>query len=238
MRSEHIERYLPFYRSILLPLSSCYNHPMNPNGQNEDWQAPQQVDPASFVPDAQAEDSIDESQQPIDSVPQSIEQNDSAASDAKLDYMTPVHWQAVEYIQREKSAIWYIVLAIVTVGLMLVAILWMQSWSFAILVPVMSAALVIYARRPPHEVSYTLSRQGLHIGDVLYPYSDYKSFTLISGDDQHQIMLVPIKRFKPGISVYFPEEVGERIVDMLAARLPMREQHLDAVDRLIRKLRI
>jgi hypothetical protein len=51
-------------------------------------------------------------------------------------------------------------------------------------------------------------------------------------------MLLPTKRFKPGTSVYFPEEAGEAIVDMLGARLPMEDLHLDVVDKVIRKLRI
>jgi hypothetical protein len=51
-------------------------------------------------------------------------------------------------------------------------------------------------------------------------------------------MLLPTKRFKPGVSVYFPEEAGEAIVDMLGARLPMQEFHLDIIDKLVRKLRI
>lgn len=211
---------------------------MNPNGQSEDWQAPNQQDSASFASESQPEISDGESSDLTNPEPQVSELVPDSQTSNESDYMTPVHWQAVEYIQREKTALWYIFLAIITAALMLIAVLWMRSWSFAVLVPVMSVALIVYARRPPHEVPYTLSRQGLHVGDMLYPYTDFKSFTLISGDDQHQIMLVPIKRFKPGVSVYFPEEVGERIVDMLAARLPMREQHLDAVDRLIRKLRI
>ena len=210
---------------------------MNPNSQNEDWQAPKQADPASFAPESQSVvvDEVQESEAPEE---RAAESTDTDKTSDATDYMTPVYWQATEYIQRDKSALWYVILAIITAGFMAVAILLMQSWSFAVLVPVMSVALIVYTRRPPHEISYTLSRQGLHVGDILYPYSEFKSFTLISGDDQHQIMLVPIKRFKPGVSVYFPEEVGEKIVDMLAARLPMNEQHLDAVDRLIRKLRI
>jgi len=51
-------------------------------------------------------------------------------------------------------------------------------------------------------------------------------------------MLLPTKRFQPGVSVYFPEEAGEAIVDMLGVRLPMQELHLDAVDKIVRKLRI
>jgi hypothetical protein len=114
----------------------------------------------------------------------------------------------------------------------------MQSITFAILVPVMAAALIVYSRRPPRVLDYTLSRQGLHVNDRLYSFAEFKGFGVIHDGDEYSIMLIPTKRFKPGVYVYFPEDAGEAIVDMLAARLPMQELHMDLVDRVIRKLRI
>lgn len=151
---------------------------------------------------------------------------------------TPVRWQATEYIHRDKSPLWFVVFSFVCIVLIALAIFVIKSITFAILIPVMAAALLVYSRRPPRILDYTLSRQGLHVNDHLYPFGEFKSFGVIHGDDEYSIFLVPIKRFKPGVTVYFPEEAGEAIVDMLAARLPMRELHLDAVDRLIRKLRL
>jgi hypothetical protein len=51
-------------------------------------------------------------------------------------------------------------------------------------------------------------------------------------------MLIPTKRFAPGVSVYFPTEVGEQIVDILGQRLPMENLKLDLVDVVVRKLRL
>jgi hypothetical protein len=150
----------------------------------------------------------------------------------------PVRWQATEYIHRHKGAGWFIVFGIVVVIAMAVAIFLMQSLTFAILVPVMAAALVVYAYRPPRVLDYTLSRKGLHVNDHLYSFGEFKGFGVIHDDDEYSVMLIPTKRFRPGVYVYFPEEAGEAIVDMLAARLPMQELHMDLVDRLIRKLRI
>jgi len=149
-----------------------------------------------------------------------------------------VHWQAHEYIHHDKNAGWFIVFALVVVILIAVAIFFIQSITFAILVPVMAAALLVYTHRPPRLIDYTLSRQGLHVNDQLYPFVDFKSFGVVHDGTNYFIMLIPIKRFRLGVSVYFPEESGEAIVDMLGARLPMEELHLDVVDRLIRKLRI
>ena len=149
-----------------------------------------------------------------------------------------VRWQAAEYIYREKNKVWYIIFAIVVLALMALAIFAFRSNTFAVLIPVMAAALVIYSRRAPTQLDYTLSRKGLHIDDKLYPYEQFKEFGLIHGDDQFSVMLVPRERFKPGVTVYFPEEVGESVVDMLAARLPMHDIKLDPIDRFIRMLKI
>jgi len=151
---------------------------------------------------------------------------------------TPVRWQANEHIDRDQNQTWYFIFGIVTVLLMVAAIVFIKSITFTILIPVMAASLVVYVRRSPHVIDYTLSRQGLHINDHLNPFSEFKAFGVIHDDDEYSILLIPTKRFKPAVSVYFPEEAGEQIVDMFGARLPMREVHLDPIDRLTRKLHI
>lgn len=151
---------------------------------------------------------------------------------------TAVRWQAAEYIQRDKNGLWYLGFGLVVVGMIGLAIFLMHAWTFAVLILVMAAALIVYTQRPPRVLNYILSRQGLHVNDHLYPFADFKGFSVIHGDDEYSIMLIPIKRFRPGVSVYFPENAGEAIVDMLASRLPMQQAHLDVVDRIIRKLRI
>jgi hypothetical protein len=150
----------------------------------------------------------------------------------------PVRWQATEYIHHHKGTMWFVVFGIVVLAGIAAAIFLMKSVTFAVLVPVMAAALLVYAHRPPRVLDYTLSRQGLHVNDRLYSFTEFKSFGVIHDGDEYSVMLIPTKRFKPGVSVYFPEEAGEAIVDMLAVRLPMRDLHLDMVDQVIRKLRI
>jgi hypothetical protein len=150
----------------------------------------------------------------------------------------PVHWQAHEYIHHEKGPGWFIGFAIVVILLIAAAIFFIQSVTFAILIPVMAAALIVYSHRPPRVIDYTLSRQGLHVNDHLYSFAEFKSFGVIHDGQEYSVMLVPTKRFRVGVSVYFPEEAGEAIVDMLGSRLPMQELHLDLIDRVIRKLRI
>jgi len=150
----------------------------------------------------------------------------------------PLHWQANEYVHHEKSPVWFILFVLVAIVLIAIALFLIKSVTFAVLVPVMAAALLVYTRRPPRLIDYTLSPQGLHINDRLYSFAEFKGFGVIHDGSEYSVMLIPVKRFRPGVSVYFPEEAGETLVDMLGARLPMQELHLDVVDKVIHKLRI
>lgn len=151
----------------------------------------------------------------------------------------PVQWTAREYVELHKGAGWYIIFVIVALAFIAVDIFFLKSYTFSVLVIVMAIALVIFANRPAREIQYTLSgRQGLYIGEQLHHLSDFRAFGLIKDGEHHSIMLIPVKRFAPGVSVYFPEEVGEQIVDILGQRLPMETLKLDAIDVLVRKLRL
>ena len=207
---------------------------MQPEDNKDTWQAPDgkpagvYAEPSSQLPEVPAEQLSPPESQPLDE-----SQNTSREGDEEL-----IRWQGIEHIYREKDPLWYIIFAIVVLGFILLAIFVVKSWTFAILVPVMAAALVVYAMRPPAVIDYTLSRKGLHANDRLYSFNDFKEFGLVQGTEEHSVMLMPRKRFQPGVTVYFPEEAGEAIIDMLASRLPMRDVKLDSVDRLIRMLRI
>lgn len=152
---------------------------------------------------------------------------------------TVVHWTASEYIVREKNFTWYILLAVIALGFIAIDLFIVHSWTFSALVIVMTIAIIVYSNRPPRMVQYTLSGdRGLYVGEKLYGLHDFKSFGLIQEDDTLSVMLMPVKRFSPGVSVYFPQEVGEKIVDILGARLPMEKLKLDVIDQLVRRLHL
>ena len=222
---------------------------MQPDNNPADWKQPSEQPTQS--PYAAAPEQVPAEgpvvtlspDEPLDDVTPLQPEEEAAPADDNVAPSTqvvdePVRWQAQEYIQHDKGALWFVAFALVTLGMMAVAIFLIKSITFNILVPVMAAALFVYVNRPPRMIEYTLSRQGLHINDHLYPFADFKGFGVIHDGKEYSVLLLPTKRFKPGVSVYFPEAAGEAIVDMLGARLPMQTLHLDIIDRIIRKLRI
>ena len=191
---------------------------MNPDQQQNYWEE---------KPEAEA--STDTDSQPQLTPTQQIQ----SAPDA------PVSWTAGEYVHPEKNGLWYVLFVIIALGLIATDIFLLKSYTFSVLVVVMAVSLVVYIRRAPRDIQYTLSaKQGLYIGEKLYNLADFKAFGLIRDGEHHSIMLIPIKRFATGVSVYFPEEAGERIVDILGSILPMENLKLDMIDIVVRKLHL
>ena len=190
------------------------------------WQAPETDTPAPEAPSAPAVQPVAEAAAPV--VP---------AEDTPDN--PPVTWTAQEYVHSERNGWWFVLFILVVVGLVALSTFLLQSWSFSALIVVMAVALIIYIRRAPRTLTYSLSpMQGLYVGERLYHFDEFKAFGLIQDGPHYSIMLIPRKRFAAGVSVFFPDEVGERIVDILGQRLPMENLKLDVVDAIVRKLRL
>ena len=193
---------------------------MNPEQQNNYWEHAPKDEP----------DEVVTTEEPREVSPS--ERLKSVADDT-------VNWVASEYVHLEKNALWFVTFAFVVLGLIATDVFLLKSWTFSFLVIVMAVAIIVYIRRPPREIQYGLSgKHGLYIGEKLYNLTDFKAFGLIRDGEHHSIMLIPVKRFAPGVSVYFPEEVGEKIVDILGTRLPMETLKLDMIDVIVRRLRL
>ena len=148
-----------------------------------------------------------------------------------------INWDAREYIPRDKNTGWYVGLAVVSLALCGVGI-WLKAITFVLLIVVSVVALILYSIRPPRVLHYSLSDKGLSEGNKLYAYEDYKSFGVLKEDENFAIVLTPRKRFGLGVTVYFSQKDGEKIVDAFGARLPMEEVKMDLLDKLVKILRI
>lgn len=165
-------------------------------------------------------------------VPEVVDDQTDASTDG------PIQWQAPEYVQERRSPWWFVIFWVIVAIIMAIAAFLIQSISFVVLVPVMAAALMLYSHRPPRELNYVLSSKGLYINEKLHALSEFRSFGIAKDEAIPSLVLTPTKRFRPALTVHFPVEYGEEIIDALGARIPMQEPKLDVFDKLIRKLHI
>ncbi len=216
---------------------------MQPNQEHnpEAWQPPVEAGPQApfqaVEPDVDEPVQSDEAASP-EAAASGFADDTSTVASQQMDDEALLRWQGTEYLHQEHSLVWYGVLAVSAIVLMVLALVIMHSITFALLIPVMAATLVVYTRRPPGVNDYILSRKGLHINEKLYPFASFKSFSVVTHGGAHSVVLVPRKRFQIAQTIYFPEEIGEQLVDMFAARLPMKDSGPDAIDKLLAKLHL
>jgi len=202
---------------------------MEPDRKNNYWENDADESEkitSTYAPEPESDSVLEESN--------STQPNDELADETDL-----VHWTAKEYISKDKNSFWYVAFFTVVAAFLALDIFVFKSYTFSVLVIVMAIAVIVYSRRPPRDIEYTLSgQQGLYVGEKLHHFSEFSSFGMIRDGENFSIMLIPIKRFAPGVSVYFPEEVGEKVIDILGSRLPMENLKLDIIDIIVRKLRL
>ncbi len=149
------------------------------------------------------------------------------------DLLEPVTWNHPDGPTIHRGILWYVAFGAITIGLVLLAIFVFKSITFAVLVPIMSIAIITLLLKPPQNINYAISPKGIYIADKLHDFSEFRAFGVTERDGQHSISLLPIKRFSPELTLYFPVDKGEKIVDMLGARLPMQDIKADVLEKII-----
>ncbi|HEX3568544.1 MAG TPA: hypothetical protein VHT70_02605 [Candidatus Saccharimonadales bacterium] len=165
-------------------------------------------------------------------------QND--ADDAMPEQQPPaavdIQWTASEYIAHQKTAIWYLLLFLATVVIAALVYLVTRdkiSTGVVVLVAIIFGAA---AGRRPRTLTYGLNFQGITIGNRFYPYSNFRSFSIVTEGAFSSIMLVPLRRFMPSLSIYYAPDDEQRIVEALADRLPVERGKYDLVERFMHRI--
>ena len=147
-------------------------------------------------------------------------------------------WTASEYIDHNRSDSWYLLLFLGTVALAAGTYFLTKEYFAVGTIVAVGIIVAIYARQKPKQVTYELSGSGLRIGEKLYAYSLFKSFSLVNDGMLNSVQLMPLKKLMPPISVYYEAADEEKITDILGQHLPIEEAKPHAIDRISRHLRL
>ena len=145
-------------------------------------------------------------------------------------------WDASEYIYHEKSAGWY--LALWLIAAILCGILgFLQQWLSIAVVVVMAIAIMVYTRKHPRTLQYTLDSDGIIIEHKELPYTNFRSFSILQDMAWYSIDLEPAKRFVPRLTLICENDDVEKIEQILSSHLPRADRELDFIERASRYLR-
>ena len=149
----------------------------------------------------------------------------------------PLEWSASEFIAHQKSASWYLRLAIAAIIFAALVFLLTHDKISTGVVLFAGLCLGIFGARKPRTLDYKLDESGLKIGEKFYSYDTFKSFAVMKEGAFSSIMLLPLKRFMPALSLYFDPQDESKIANILADRLPFEDRKHDAVDSLMHRIR-
>jgi hypothetical protein len=148
-----------------------------------------------------------------------------------------VRWTASEFVSHEKNSSWYFILGIVTIVLCLVVFFLTHQYISVGVIVVMATAFGIYANIKPKTLEYLIDSSGVSVDNKHYNYENFKIVEIIEGGVVPSVNLVPVKRFSVPVTLYFSPQQEDLILEILGEFLPSEVKRLEAIDRVVARLR-
>lgn len=132
-------------------------------------------------------------------------------------------WSAPEYTHHPRSVDWFWGLGLIVLLASGVAI-YLGNALFAIVLILAGGILALFAVRPPQEIQYALTPEGVLAGDTLYPFPSLKAYSVTDGVRYEKIILVSKRRLMPYIVIPVVGYPAETIREFLQEYLPEEER--------------
>ncbi len=155
-----------------------------------------------------------------------------------MDNPQKIRWQALEYIESEKSSDWFWIVGIVVVGIAVLAI-YFNNLLLALLILIGTFAIFIQSNIEPDLKMFELNRKGVISGKKIYTFSSLESFWVIDEDDwdRDRILIKSKKLFMPLIVLPLGENANPNEVrDFLLNFLPEEEMQEPALQLILNRL--
>jgi hypothetical protein len=165
------------------------------------------------------------------------DQPDEFDQDTPAHNDSPVQWTASEFIAHHKDASWYLTLAAAV--LVASGLIFMFTKDLISVVTTLIVGLLfgVIANKKPRQLTYMIDVRGITVGEKLYPYALFKSFAVHQEGMVSSINLMPLRRFMPDLTIYYPPENEAEVLTTLADYLPHDQRKEQSVDRLMKRFR-
>jgi hypothetical protein len=148
-----------------------------------------------------------------------------------------VTWTASEYIDHDKSAGWFVRYVLAVIAIIGVIFFLTRDWVTIVLLGMLAIIFGIFAARKPDVLQYKLTNQGIIIGQKFYPISVFRSFAIMEEGPFRSVILLPLKRFMPSISIHYAPDDEHAIIEAFGNLLPQETHQQDAVDKFMHRIR-
>jgi hypothetical protein len=136
-------------------------------------------------------------------------------------------WEVDEYPAHTRSRTWYILGAVVGVGLIVHAIA-TANFLFAVIILMIGIITLLSTFDRPDRVHVILTTTGVVLGNAFYPYQDIRNFSLVYDPPEVKVLYLDFhKPWLPLLSVPLEEVDPNRVRETL---LPFCVENLDRTD--------
>jgi len=192
---------------------------------------------ANVTPDNPPNPSTSQSEEPSLPPTPTPETSPAPVPQPNADY-PHIEWTASEYIAHQKSAGWYGLLALGSIGIAAVVYFVTNGdLIYSSVIVILGLSLGIFAARQPRELQYAIDHTGIHIGEKFYPYQSFKTFSVVRDQGIGYISLAPLRRFMPPLTVHYDPADEDNIAETLSQYLPYDDHKPDITDIISRKIR-
>jgi len=145
-------------------------------------------------------------------------------------------WQSLEYEYKEKKVDWYWALGIIVVSGSVAAFIF-GNHLFGIFILLAGACIVLYTRKPPDMVLYTVNEKGVRIGHYFYPYQSIKAFWIGEHEHHNELIIHVDRAILPHINILIPANVDVAgLREFLLKYMKEEELHEPGLHRLLDRL--
>ena len=138
-----------------------------------------------------------------------------------------IRWKSVEFHYHEKNPLWAVFVVIVALFIGTYA-LWQENLLFLIFTVFAAILTLVWGRRRPRRLEFTINDRGLWIEEKLYPYNHCTGFAL----HEEMLQMHFKNRIHSSLDIIIPPDKKEHIRDRLLAFLPEVEYTESFIDAL------
>lgn len=144
-------------------------------------------------------------------------------------------WEAPEFEKKEKNKSWFILPAILTIILGIIALV-TENILFLIFIILAFVVFYMYANKEPRVLKFKISEKGIEIAERLYPLDTLRSFWLFyNPPEEKEISFRSKKTFFPYLRLPLAEQNPNEIREFLLKFLPEKRHKESIIDIFMRR---
>lgn len=145
-------------------------------------------------------------------------------------------WSALEYETRERGQKWFLTSGGIATLLIVIGIL-LRSYFFAIFVALAFGVILLYAKRTPRRIIFSVTEEGIHAGRRYLPFNSFKSFWIFERPGRlPELSLRTESFFIPFMVLPLGKTNPDRLKKILRRFLTEEKQKESNLDQLMRNL--